>query len=364
MKLILLFFLLSPLLVFSQKITGRVLNAEDNKPVPGASIFLANATVGNSSNNEGAFTLNNVKPGQYELAVSVVGFETYRTNVLMASSDIVLTDIKLKPKAIELKEVSITPDKNWVEKYELFKREFLGPSKLAQKCKILNPEVLTLQYEDHKVVLTGSSYDFLEIENHELGYRIKYLLNKFIRNAKTGLVYYEGSPLFTDMKGTPSQVKRWQKKRLDVFKGSSMHFLRSVLGNRLTEDGFEVRRLIRKKDSAGRALFGNAQLLVKTPLAVTDFTKLTDIKGIYALSFSDFLYVMYTKKRERHDFRPAYQPADAPDYATSVIGFEDEYGFFDSNGVMVNPAGVVFEGAWAGQRMAEMLPVDYTPPAK
>ncbi|RYY36821.1 MAG: carboxypeptidase-like regulatory domain-containing protein [Sphingobacteriaceae bacterium] len=365
MRFFILLFLF-PALAFAQvKISGRIINSIDNKPIEKASIFLANATVGNSSNNEGNFTLFNVKPGQYEVVVSVLGFEAHHMMVMVNNADINLYDIKLIPKSIALKEVSVTPDNKWFEKYRLFKYEFLGPSKLAAKCKILNPEVLSLQYEEgNKNVLTGSSDEFLQIENQELGYRIKYLLSKFIRNGKTGLVYYEGSPLFEEMKGKPSKIKKWKKKRLEVYKGSGMHFLRSVLASRLAEEGFEVRRLIRPTDSAKRTMFGNVQMLVKTPLTVNDFTRLTDQHGLYALAFDNHLYVIYTKRRVRYNFRPVYMPKDAPDYATSIIGFEDKYGFFDSNGVIVNPAGVIFEGTWAGQRMAEMLPIDYVPTEK
>ena len=362
MRLVILF-LLIPFTVFSQKIRGRVVDADDGEPVPNASIFLSNAMASTAGNAEGYFVLAAARPGQYELVVSVVGFDSYHTMILVENADIDLKEIKIKPKITELAEVNVGPDKDWFTKYDLFKREFLGSSALAKKCKILNPEVLALQFEKGKTVLTGSGYDFLEVENAELGYKIKYQLNKFIRNSRTGLVYYEGTALFAEMKGSRSKIRRWQKNRYMAYLGSTMHFLRSVIQNRIDEENFEVRRLIRP-DSARRRPFGNAQMLVKTPLKINDFVLRTEQSGIYALSFSDYLYVMYTQKRKKDAQRPAHMPPETPDYPASVIGFDEKYALFDRNGIVINPASIVFEGMWGGQRIAEMLPVDYVPPAE
>jgi uncharacterized membrane protein len=123
----LLFILLLPSVCFAQlKITGKIVNTDDKKPVANASVFLNNASIGNKTANDGTFILNNVRPGQYDLIVSIVGYERHSQSILVNSSNINLPEIALKPKTIELNEVKIKPDPNWERYYAQFKHQFLG----------------------------------------------------------------------------------------------------------------------------------------------------------------------------------------------------------------------------------------------
>jgi hypothetical protein len=348
MKYYLLFLFLLPLAGSAQiKITGNVVNAADNKPVANASVFLSNATVGGKTTDDGAFVLNYVKPGQYEFVVSVVGFETYRQIVMAGNKNIQLPGIKLSPKTTSLNEVKIVAS-DWEGNYEKFKREFIGTSTAAEDCKITNNDALTLEYNKETRTLTGSSTDFLEIENKYLGYKIKYLLKSFSKNEATGLLYFEGSSLFEPMQGSLSQRRRWQKRRKETYIGSSMHFLRSVIADTMKYEGFTVQRLIRRLNpkwkGEGDLTNKYIQTLVKEPLKEIDFLRQTDQEGLYAIAFSDLLYIRHRGNNE-----------------STVVTIDGPYGFFDKNGIVVNPAIVLYEGYWGRYRIAELLPVDYEP---
>ncbi len=222
-----LFFLIVilPLGCFAQfTISGRVLNQPDKKPIANASVFLSNSSIGDKTAGNGGFTLHNAKPGKYDLVVSFVGFETYRQTITVNDKNIILPDIWISPRIILLNEVSIKPviDPDRERNYEWFKDEFLGSSELAGECEILNPEILDLYYDKKTDILRASSQDFLIIENDALGYRIKYLLTKFKLDERPFAKFrldYQGSVLFEEMKGTPSEEKRWQKRRQKVYEG-------------------------------------------------------------------------------------------------------------------------------------------------
>ncbi|MGF7041452.1 carboxypeptidase-like regulatory domain-containing protein [Mucilaginibacter lappiensis] len=366
-----LFIFLLPSICFAQlKITGKIVNADDKKPVANASVFLNNASTGNKTANDGTFTLNNVRPGQYDLIVSIVGYETHSQSILVNNSNINLPEIALKSKTIELNEVKIKPDPNWERYYTQFKRQFLGTTANAAQCRILNPDILDFQYDKKTHTLEASSYDFLEIENKALGYVIKYKLNTFSYDANKGFMYYDGVSVFEDMKGNNGKIRKWQKRRQDAYLGSPMHFLRSIVSNRLTPEGFEVLKLIRKPNPEYKGgLFDNKnkyiQMLVKQPLNLSEFAKRTDNAGLYALGFTDCLYIMYNKKNSGTS-GDIYRPLDMPDYATSIATLDEHeaYAFFDNNGIINNPRSIIFEGDWGIYRMAEMLPVNYEPPAQ
>lgn len=365
-RLSFLLLLLLPGACFAQfKITGKVINMTDTKPVTNASVFLNNAQVGSTTTDDGTFTLRNVKPGKYDFIISVVGFETYTYSIQINSTDVNLGTISIIPKTFQLNEVKIRPDPNREKYYAIFRRQFLGTSENAAQCKILNSDVLDFDYDENTHILKATSHDFMEIENRVLGYRIKYKLTNFSYTNSIQLLYYEGMSSFEDLKGSDKQKRKWNKQRQYAYLGSPMHFYRSAIKGTLESENFVVRRLIRKPNPAYHGGLNNRYLqsLVNTPLQRPEFFMLTDQEGLYAIGCTDCLYVMYTKKTQ-YPASNVYKPIDMGDNATTIIAFDEPHAFFDSNGIVTNPHAVIYEGDWGSSRVAEMLPVDYEPVKK
>lgn len=329
------------------RISGRVIDGATQKPIADVSVYLSNASAGAKTNDDGTFTIANVRGGQYEMIVSIIGYAPYKQNI-MANKDLILPDIHINQQVIQLQEVRIGRDSHWADHYAKFKREFLGTTDNAVQCDILNPHVLS--FDNNNGEFTATASGLLLIENKALGYRIKYMLSEFNNNSKTGRIYFEGSAFFEDLKGSKREVKKWNKNRLLTYRGSDMHFLRAVIANTVNEEEFVVRRLIRKPNPAYKGGWDNRyiQTLVKTPLPVGEYASVTDQKGEYALAFKDCLAIDYK---------------DNP-LSGSIIVIDSDYAYFDNNGIILNPQSVTMEGNWAESRIAGMLPVDYEPPQK
>ncbi|MEA5260135.1 TonB-dependent receptor [Arcicella aquatica] len=73
--LIALIFFLSTQSYAQYTISGKIVDADGNKPLAGANITLVNAVRGTQSNAQGLFILKNVKKGTYTLKISFVGYE-------------------------------------------------------------------------------------------------------------------------------------------------------------------------------------------------------------------------------------------------------------------------------------------------
>lgn len=345
-KWLLLFIFLTPLTAVAQyTITGKIVNADTRQPVADASVYLSNASAGAKSTADGSFTITGVRGGQYDLVVSIVGFTIYHQTV-MVNNNISIPDIAIAHQVTMLKEVRIGPDKHWAEHFEEFKKQFLGTTDNAEQCKILNPHALDFDYDSEQNELTATASAALIIQNKALGYKITYQLNSFTMNYRSGQLYFDGAAFFEDLKGGSHAVKRWKANRQQVYQGSLMHFLRSIIANKVAEEGFTPRRLIRKLDPAYHG-FGNkyVETLVTTVLSVGEYAHTTDVKGEYAMGFNDCLYVMYKDQQ----------------LGASIITIDAPYAYFDNNGIVINPHDVVMEGVWGQSRMAEMLPVDYEP---
>lgn len=367
-KSFLLLLFLLPLTGFAQfVITGKVINSNDKTPVADASVFLNNASVGTKTDKDGTFTLTGVRQGQYDLVVSILGYEASHQDIIV-NSDLKLPVIELAPKVMMLQEVRIKPKSDWAKDYERFKSLFFGSSDFAGKCKIVNkglPDILNLDYDPRAGIFTASSNDYLEIENRALGYKIRYLLTKLVSNRRTGINYYEGTSAFEDLKGSESEMRKWKKNRLAAYQGSTMHFLRAAITNTVTYEGFKVLRVIGKNDTTRKSMFSRgASILVNTPLNVTDFLRQTDVEGEYALAFKDRLYVMYNKKRSHLGNNPTAEWASSKQWDDALITtlyFNEPYTYFDNNGIIINPTSVTFDGNWAQRLVADLLPVDYVP---
>jgi hypothetical protein len=384
----------------SCRINGTVVTAIDKMPLANVSVFLSNATIGARTAADGSFSLSGIRPGKYELVISIVGFETVRQPIDADSKSIIVPPVIMSPQTILLNEVAVNYRKDPYRErnYAWFRDEFIGTSNLAHDCKILNPEMLDLDFNADANILTASSVDFLQIDNYALGYKIKYLLTNFdkdITNTGSNDIEFGGPAFFQEMRGTAAQEKRWEKRRREVYEGSVMHFLRSVLNNSYAEDGFRVLRimhlpnparptdsLINKKvkfyrslGSKGRAYkdslayWRSKQLLPATidkllpdPVKQEDLVRITNQKGLFALAGDKCSFYIQYNKAHHYPSRISTRNLNEPgNNSRTIVNFAAPYVLFDKNGCVMDPSCLSFEGAWAKSRVADMLPVDYDP---
>lgn len=355
MKYLLLLFLLLPICCFAQlKIEGKVVNATDGKPISDASVFINNATIGTKAGSDGSFTLYKLTPGHYDLIVSVIGYETYRKTITV-NSNMVVTDVKMMPKNMMMREVRIGGDPKWKQKLKEFKQQFIGFSHLpAGECNILNPEVLELNYSKDEQVLTAKANGFMEIDNDILGYKLKYLLSDFVFDKKTGMVTYEGTVLFEEKSSTSElQKARWNKYRCTTYMRSPQYFFREVLANRADSNFLVLRR---QKIFPSEVEKVNSKMVYDT-IHIAQYIHPTETKEIYSMSTEGDLEI----------FSVQYTPLNLPTtyirklsgYLIADITFIDKYLYFDINGSVLNRMGVVFGQEWGRNRVIHLLPIDY-----
>jgi len=135
------FFLLSFIsgfLIQAQKttISGRVIDAETNEPIPYVNIGFQHSLVGTISENDGSFYLITTKATD-TLIISSLGYEVLHLNILIGQEQNLY--IKLVPKSISLEAVVVTPGEN--PAFEILRR-------INDRKKQNNPEKLeSYQYK-------------------------------------------------------------------------------------------------------------------------------------------------------------------------------------------------------------------------
>lgn len=393
----LLLLILFPTVLMAQNglIKGKVTSADLQMPLNEASVFLTNSTYGTASASDGTFTLANIKPGQYELVVSYVGYDSFHQTILVSQGSVITVNADMHLKSYGLGEVSVVSHRFSKENFAMFVEHFLGVSQNARQCKILNPKAIDLYYNESDKVLKGHSDDFIIIENRALGYRLKYLLDEFKWDGIEGITSIGGQPLFEDLKGSKAQLALWHKKREETYHGSSMHFYRSLIANEVASEGFIMYHLVRSPNPARPPQHVIVKTIEKFVAqrnrdSVIHWQELYNLRkyietlgtlalvpddvyerlnaDLFAIHFPGCLYVVYTKKHDTNNNDLIYRPLTMDNYQCTIVTLYGKFARFDRNGVVVGGDGesksTLNEGAWADNLMPELLPVNYVPDDK
>lgn len=110
---LLLAFILPPYITSTQTLRGTVRDAENTRPLMGATVTLESGrpistVVSVATNPDGAFSFENLRPGYYTLSVSLNGFEGLRVVELnVASGKEQNLDLLLQPSSGQLPEATI-----------------------------------------------------------------------------------------------------------------------------------------------------------------------------------------------------------------------------------------------------------------
>ncbi len=123
-------------------ISGKVMDASNDSPLAGVSIYLPQLERGTMTNDEGFYTLHNLPNGNYKLLASYIGFQTYSKTILMDSGEIKL-DIVLAQSAIEIEEVIVSTPFHKLERENVMKVEHANITELRSKGAITLSEGIT-----------------------------------------------------------------------------------------------------------------------------------------------------------------------------------------------------------------------------
>jgi hypothetical protein len=224
---------------------GRVVDAETFQPVEFATVFINNSTFGDITDSNGVFEIP-IPAGNYELVISFMGYQTFKfpfsTQELRESYE-----FRILQEAIDLEEAKVTErrDKEWYNNLKIFQELFLGTSINGQKCKMLNPEVLILDSESYENKLIARGRDILEIQNPNLGYTIKFVLESFVYDFETKVTQYAGQAYFFEEDMPRRRKAKVEEQRKRAFEGSIIHFIRALYQDQLEEKGYMVNKIER-----------------------------------------------------------------------------------------------------------------------
>lgn len=102
------------------RVTGTIIDAADNSPMPGVNVLLMQTSdttqqTGVATDINGAFELINVQPGTYRLKTIYLSYKNYNRAITISNEDLALGTIKLQSATTQLKGVEIETMQTRVE---------------------------------------------------------------------------------------------------------------------------------------------------------------------------------------------------------------------------------------------------------
>jgi hypothetical protein len=347
-------------------VTGTVTD-ENGRPLKSATVFIGGSERVTPTDDNGRFIFKSVPQGNFQLSVQMLGYAPLTRNIIVKAAPLNL-DLKLQPKAIRLNEVVIGNSNTWKKNFEIFKEQFLGRSRNARQCEILNPQIIN--FTTKKGILLADADDFLIIENKRLGYRIRYLLQDFGYTTADRTTLYYGEHTFEELNGTDEQKNEWAKNRAETYKGSFRHFLRSVYANNALENGFIARQVLGygKFSKLDNLTIDPDKLVIEdTPVKFDSLLTAIDTSFI-SLKFKQ-LYVIYDPQKAAAYQLNALKKPVAVDKRTIIVNKDASLvrlgagqAVIDKRGSYTDYRDFFIKGNWANARMGDELPVEYVPP--
>ncbi len=351
-------------LTFSQTyyfyISGRVINKETNLPMQGASVFAQNTTIGTSTDVDGKFMLQ-LPNGGYDLVVTFTGYitDSRRINTTDATDKNIVFELSQKEKEMATVSIVSTSEvKDGFAKYgNFFLENFIGKTDNSAFCKLLNPEVLKFYFSKKRNRLKVLATEPLMIENKALGYNIKYTLDSFTHAYDTEISLYTGYPLFEEMQAVDNvQQYKWDQARQKAYKGSILHFMRSIYKKELTEEGFEIQFLVTYVD---REIEKDTAFKLKNVYSALNYTKDDSTEIVVIKPNQQKVAVIYSKEKPAAGFLNENRSASA-DYQFSILNFSKDVSIvIEQNGYYYEQNDIAISEYWTWDKVADQLPYNY-----
>lgn len=354
-------------------INGTIIDADTREPIANANIFIANSSIGCASDKNGYFELRNLPYGRYEIIASVIGYEMIKAQIGVYNNRRQTIRFEMYKQPIQFPEVIVSAKeaKKRNRQLQKFRTSLLGASQNSKKTYIKNEDVIRFNNDEYGMLIAYAD-EPLEIINNSLGYRIHYVLEDF--ELTEDYVKYTGYPHFVEQTATTyHDFVDWPENRERTYTGSLRHFLTTICENYEITQG----------DTTERAYLFNMADVIKHGVKITygDTTHIEE-QGFYVVQTSDksgarlvninrFLsetdnpnemylqfggYLRIHYDNELFPFEKRFGSKEK----TSWIKITCDSTVLDKQGRYFDIYAIKTSGLWSKERVADMLPFDYT----
>lgn len=357
--------LLFSLTAFTQiNITGKVVDENGNRPLPGASVYFNRTTIATYTNAQGNFYFEAVRLLNTELVISCAGYEVLvmdKPTAAQLEGKRFIFKLKAKEPSVTKKLTQTEAVRNrWLK---VFYISVLGVTEEANKCMVLNEPTVYFSLED-STTINALADSPLVIINKMLGYQISINLVAFEFNTTTGRNLFFGYTRYDTLISRQAEIIN----RKNCYYGSTLHFYRSLITHQLYQQGFNtfllqpVKEAVTKKEQPNLIVNPFGVRSVAVPVTAQQILYI-DSTNEFSIPIKGFLLVQYNKEPAAKKYlnELVIMQGYLPKGVESYINFEGTPIAINNAGVLGNPDNVSYSGFWMYEKIANLLPYNYQP---
>jgi hypothetical protein len=341
----------------AQQFTAIVADEATKKPIADVFVFLANSSIGTTSNEEGIFTLKQSYVGEGSVLVfSHLNYELLSIELdkaQLGKDTFFLTATNLNLTAVEV--VKKKSSRLRTRRLKRFKDAFLG--KERRLVKIINPDIILFKEEDNQLIAEARSP--LEIENKRLGYKISFYLEDFKLDNDTDDLFYKGNAFFQELKGKKKELAKFKRNRKKYYEKTSRIFFVQLVEKRLKKEDYDL---------GFSALNSQREFVNYEPITLDSLEIKQSEIDKYIIKTKGYFTVISNLNNPKIQGKPSYFSQDIENKKREKDNRPVSYLKSKTNEIIVNKYGRILNpleieeyGHWAEYRVAAMLPFDYLP---
>lgn len=378
--LLFLILIINNLVASDSCIHGRVINNTTKQPISNVNIYLANTSIGTTTNSNGYFEIKMIPKGTFDIIFSHVAYYYHKEKRLLKHLYNDIGTIELSTKTYQLPTVLIEDDEEslWNDQFENFVEEFIGESENADSTYIADPYKIDFWENDGK--LFASCNDPIEIINRSLGYRIEYFLDNF--ESSSEYTKFSGNSVFTPLfPNSKIDSLRWSENRDKAYLCSFRHFLTTLNESYSTDyalpksdysnnSSIDIDSLSAWGDSLlnSKGFFiykvfalpwESPRVIVDEPISINGLLSRGEIDTERYLSISNYLRIYFIPNYNKEDYTYNFKIKNARGIQSSFIELEKDSVMIDIFGRYYDKYEIHTYGKFGQQRIADMLPYEY-----
>jgi CarboxypepD_reg-like domain len=337
-------------------VSGKIIDAVTKAPMQAASVFAQNTTMGTATDAAGNFKMA-LPNGGYDLVITFTGYQTATKRITTTDADNNNIVIELKQKEKELQDVVIQSTgevKDGWEKYgDFFIENFIGKTANSKQVTIKNRDAIHFYFSKKRNRLKVMATEAVEIVNEALGYNIKYTIDSFTYEYNTQVSFYIGYPLFEEMTTADTAKQNlWAANRLKAYRGSMLHFMRSLYHKQLKEEGFEIQFLIKANDT-------ETSVPLLNMYGAMNYSRDDSTQTVEILPNQNNMAVIYNKEIPEKNYLDA-NPDEPEKFQLSVLSFVPKASVIvEQNGYYFEQTDITINQYLGWMKMADMLPYNF-----
>jgi len=246
----------------------------------------------------------------------------------------------------------------------MFRQLFLGVTDEANTCRIVNDKSIYITPAESESSFRFCADTALIIINPLLGYKIIYNLEEFWHDYATGKTNFSGYARYEKL----GDNTKWIRRREKAYRGSTLHFYRSLVDHQLYEQGFGIFLMKPVPDTAnlsmppGAIITPEGCVVMAEPLSAQSILFIDSTNEI-SIKLVDELWVQYNKDPSSKLFLLTHGFVDNIGIkgVESTIRFKKSTVGINYKGVLDDYTNIEYTGYWTYEKIANSLPLNYEP---